>query len=260
VTQKNVQVVPSQQLFDLTGEVALVTGASSGLGRRFAGVLAGHGAKVVAAARRKDRLAELATTDRSIVPLALDVADPASFGSALDEAERALGPLTLLVNNAGISGAGRIVDTTAEDWAAVQKTNVDSVWHLSRAFAQRLMARKTAGAIINIASLVAQKVGASSASYAVSKAAVLHMTKAQAFEWARYKIRVNAICPGYIHSEMTDDYLASPAGQEMIARVPQRRAGDPSDLDGALLLLASSRASGFMTGTSILVDGGHALA
>lgn len=100
----------------------------------------------------------------------------------------------------------------------------------------------------------------SSASYAVSKAAVLHLTKAQALEWARHGIRVNAICPGYIHSEMTDDYLASPAGQEMIRRVPQRRAGDPSDLDGTLLLLASPRASGFMTGASVLVDGGHALA
>ena len=254
------QVTPAQQLFDLSGEVALVTGASSGLGRRFAEVLAAHGAKVVACARRADRLAELAAAQKGIAPLALDVTDTASFAAKLEEAERAFGPLTLLVNNAGIASGKRILDTPDEEWEAVQKTNVDSVWHLSRAFADRLVAGKRQGAIINIASLVAERVGMSSAAYAVSKAAVLHMTKAQAIEWARHKIRVNAICPGFIASEMTDAYLASAGGQDMIKRVPQRRAGHPSDLDGTLLLLASSRASGFMTGAAIAVDGGHALA
>ncbi len=252
------QVTPAQRLFDLSGEVALVTGASSGLGRRFAEVLAAHGAKVVAAARRTDRLAELAS--QNIAPLALDVTATGKLAAALDEAESHFGPLTLLVNNAGIASGKRILDTAEEDWAAVQKTNVDAVWHLSRAFAQRLVARNSPGTIINIASLLAEKVSVSSAAYAVSKAAVLHMTKAQAMEWARHHIRVNAICPGYIMSEMTDDYLASPAGQDMVKRIPQRRAGDPSDLDGALLLLASPRASGFMTGASLRVDGGHALA
>jgi 3-oxoacyl-[acyl-carrier protein] reductase len=254
------QVTPSHRLFDLTGEVALVTGASSGLGRRFAQVLAAHGAKVVAAARRTDRLAELAQQGSGIAPLALDVTATASLAAALDEAESHFGPLTLLVNNAGIASGRRILDTPEEDWAAVQRTNVDSVWHLSRAFAERLVARNSPGTIINIASLLAEKVSVSSAAYAVSKAAVLHMTKAQAMEWARHQIRVNAICPGYITSEMTEDYLASPAGQEMVKRIPQRRVGDPSDLDGALLLLASPRASGFMTGASLRVDGGHALA
>lgn len=254
------QILPAQQLFDLTGEVALVTGASSGLGRRFAEVLAAHGAKVVAAARRTDRLKELAAQDKAIAPLALDVTATAAIEAGLDAAEAPFGPLTLLVNNAGIAGGKRIVDTAREDWEAVQRTNVDSVWHLSQAFARRLINRRSPGAIINIASLVAERVGMSSASYAISKAAVQHMTKAQAFEWARHGIRVNAICPGFIHSEMTDDYLASPAGQEMIKRVPQRRAGDPPDLDGTLLLLAAARASGFMTGASVSVDGGHALA
>lgn len=252
------QVTPAQRLFDLSGEVALVTGASSGLGRRFAEVLAAHGAKVVAAARRTDRLAELAS--QNIAPLALDVTATGKLAAALDEAESHFGPLTLLVNNAGIASGKRILDTAEEDWAAVQKTNVDAVWHLSRAFAQRLVARNSPGTIINIASLLAEKVSVSSAAYAVSKAAVLHMTKAQAMEWARHHIRVNAICPGYITSEMTEDYLASPAGQEMVKRIPQRRVGDPSDLDGALLLLASPRASGFMTGAALRVDGGHALA
>lgn len=254
------QVTPAQQLFDLSGEVALVTGASSGLGRRFAEVLAAHGAKVVAAARRTDRLRDLAEHHGNIAPLALDVTATETIERALGDAEKPFGPLTLLINNAGIAGGKRITDTTRDEWEAVQKTNVDAVWHLSQAFARRLIARSSPGAIINIASLVAERVGMSSASYAISKAAVLHMTKAQAHEWARHGIRVNAICPGFIHSEMTDDYLASPAGQEMIKRVPQRRAGDPSDLDGTLLLLASARASGFMTGASIMVDGGHALA
>jgi 3-oxoacyl-[acyl-carrier protein] reductase len=254
------QVTPSHRLFDLTGEVALVTGASSGLGRRFAQVLAAHGAKVVAAARRTDRLAELAQGGSGIAPLALDVTETGKIAAALEEAEAHFGPLTLLVNNAGIASGRRILDTPEEDWVAVQRTNVDAVWHLSRAFAERLVARNSPGTIINIASLLAEKVSVSSAAYAVSKAAVLHMTKAQAMEWARHQIRVNAICPGYITSEMTEDYLASPAGQDMVKRIPQRRVGDPSDLDGALLLLASSRASGFMTGASLRIDGGHALA
>jgi 3-oxoacyl-[acyl-carrier protein] reductase len=253
------QVASAQQLFDLTGEVALVTGASSGLGARFAQVLAANGARVIAAARRIDRLEAMADRNPSISPLVLDVSMPETFDAALDQADGIFGPLTLLLNNAGIGAGGRIIDTEAKDFRAVQAVNVDAVWHLSRAFAMRLIARKAKGSIINIASLTGFKVGASSASYAISKAAVLHMSKAQALEWARHGIRVNAMAPGYIHSEMTDEYLASPAGQEMIRRVPQRRAGEPSDLDGTLLLLASWRASGFMTGTSIVVDGGHSL-
>ncbi|WP_395686184.1 SDR family NAD(P)-dependent oxidoreductase [Aestuariivirga sp.] len=250
----------AQKLFDLTGEVALVSGASSGLGRRFAQVLAAHGAKVVVAARRADRLEGLAGESERFFPLAVDVTDAPRLAAALDAAEAAAGPLTLLVNNAGIGGGGRIVDTPDEAWEQVQKTNVDSVWRLSRLFAQRLIARHSPGAIINIASLVAGRVGLSSASYAVSKAAVLQMTRAQAFEWARHGIRVNAISPGYVHSEMTSEFLASKAGQDMVGRSPQRRAGNASDLDGVLLLLASRRASGFMTGADIAVDGGHALA
>lgn len=253
------EIVPAAQLFDLTGHVALVTGASSGLGARFAQVLAAHGAKVIAAARRQDRLAALAKGTASISAMELDVTAPQRFAAALEEAGKPFGPVTLLVNNAGTAGSGRIVDTDADEWRQVQNTNVDSVWHLSRAFAQHRIAVGGGGSVINIASIVSYKVGASSASYAISKAAVLHMTKAMALEWARHGIRVNAIAPGFIHSEMTDDYLASPAGQEMVKRIPQRRAGDPSDLDGALLLLASSRASGFMTDTAIVADGGQLL-
>lgn len=253
------EVTAAKDLFDLTGQVALVTGASSGLGNRFARVLAAHGATVVAAARRGDRLAALAASDLRIHPLALDVTDRESLDPAIDAAEKLAGPLTLLVNNAGVASGGRIVDAAADEFRRVQDINVDAVWHLSQAFARRSIARGSEAAVINIASMVSYKVGLSSAAYAVSKAAVLQMTRAMALEWARHGIRVNAIAPGFIHSEMTDGYLASPAGQDMIRRIPQRRAGDPSDLDGALLLLASPRASGFMTGSSILVDGGHLL-
>lgn len=253
-------IVPAQKLFDLSGEVALVTGASSGLGARFAEVLAAHGAKVIAAARRKDRLEALAVGNSNIATLALDVTDADKFPAALEDADRAFGPVTLLVNNAGVASSGRIVDTAPEEWRRIQQTNVDAVWHLSQGFAKRVIARGGPANIINIASLVSYRVGMSSASYAISKAAVLHMTKAMAVEWARHGIRVNAIAPGYIHSEMTDGYLASPAGEAMIKKIPQRRAGEPSDLDGVLLLLASRKASGFMTGEAIAVDGGQVLA
>jgi 3-oxoacyl-[acyl-carrier protein] reductase len=252
-------VTPAQALFDLSGEVAFVTGASSGLGARFAEVLAAHGAKVALAARRTDRIAALAARLPGAAAIALDVTRPEGFAAAFDAAEAALGPLTLLVNNAGIADGGRFTETTAAQWRSVQDTNVDAVWHLSQTFARRLIAAERPGTIINIASVASFKVGETSSAYAVSKAAVLHMTKAMALELARHQIRVNAIAPGYIHSEMTGDYLASPAGQAMLKRVPQRRAGDPSDLDGSLLLLASRRASGFMTGTTIAVDGGHLL-
>jgi len=253
-------ITPAQQLFDLTGQVTLVTGASSGLGARFAKVLAAHGARVVAAARRLEKLEELAASHANITALHLDVTAPGTFGDALDAAEAAAGPLTLLVNNAGIAGGKRILETEPIEWLESQHTNVDAVWHLSRAFAERRIAAAGPGTIINIASLAGYRVGATAASYAIGKAAVLQMTKAMAYEWARHRIRVNAIAPGYIHSEMTEAYLASPAGQKLVERIPQRRAGEPSDLDGTLLLLASPRASGFMTGSAIVVDGGHLLA
>lgn len=147
----------------------------------------------------------------------------------------------------------------AEDWRQLQATNVNSLWHLSQAFAKRLIGRKQPGGIINISSVAGYIVSETAAPYAISKAAVVQMTRALGYELARYKIRVNGIAPGYIHSEMTDDFLASEAGKAMLKRVPQRRAGAPSDLDGTLLLLASPRASGFMTGSTVIVDGGIAL-
>lgn len=248
---------PASSLFNLTGEVALVTGASSGLGARFAEVLAAQGAKVILAARRTDRIEALAARLPAARAMALDVTAFDSFPAFLEAAAKAFGPVTLLVNNAGVADSKRFVDTPRDEFDRVLATNVDAVWHLSQAFARTLIAAKQPGAIINIASIAAYRVAATPPAYAVSKAAVEQMTKALAVELARYQIRCNAIAPGYIISEMTEKYLSSEAGQALLKRVPQRRAGAASDLDGALLLLASRKASGYMTGTTIVVDGGH---
>ena len=252
------------QLFDLDGEVALVTGASSGLGWRFGQVLAGQGAKVVLAARRTGRLEDLKgqieKAGGTAHVVALDVADRESIPAAFDAAEQAFGPVTLLVNNAGISGQKMALDMSDEDWRALMDVNLDGVWRASQEAARRLVAADKPGAIINIASILGFCVTKSLSAYAVSKAGVVQMTKALGLEYARYGIRVNAIAPGYIRTEINDAFFSSPASEAMIANIPQRRIGDPSDLDGTLMLLASNRASGFMTGSTIVVDGGHMLA
>ncbi|MBI2717326.1 MAG: SDR family oxidoreductase [Rhizobiales bacterium] len=250
-------VTPASQLFGLTGEVALVTGASSGLGARFAEVLAAHGARVVLAARRADRIAALAKGLSGAMALVLDVTKPETFPAAFDAAEREFGPVTLLVNNAGVANDGKFLDTDPERWDNTIATNVSAVWHLSREFARRLVGLKRPGAIVNVSSVLGCRVTPGAGAYCVSKAAVAQMTAAMAVELARHGIRVNAIAPGYIWSEMTEAYLKSEGGLATIKRIPQRRAGDPSDLDGALLLLASRKAAGFMTGSTVTVDGGH---
>ena len=250
----------AKDLFDLSGEVALVTGASSGLGARFVEVLAANGAKVALAARRTDRIQALATKLPNSVAITLDVTKAESFADAFDEVESTIGPVSLLINTAGVGGdESDFIDTGAAAWRHVQDTNVDAVWYLSQFFAKRRVAAKAPGTIINIASAAAFQVGATSANYAISKAAVVQMTKALALELAKFDIRVNGIAPGYIASEMTRDYFASAAGQAMVQHIPLKRVGDASDLDGLLLLLASKRASGWMTGTTVLVDGGHLL-
>jgi NAD(P)-dependent dehydrogenase (short-subunit alcohol dehydrogenase family) len=250
-------VVPSESLFDLTGEVALVTGASSGLGVRFAEVLAAQGARVVLAARRVDRLKDLQSRLPNAVALPLDVMQTESIPGLFDKAEQAFGTVTILVNNAGVSNSGKFIDTPPDEWERVRQTNVDALWHLAQEFSRRVIAAKAEGSIINIASILGFRVTPGAAAYCVSKAAVVQMTNALALELARHRIRVNAIAPGYIVTEMTEDYLNSAGSEETRKRIPQRRVGSPSDLDGALMLLASKRASGFMTGSTITVDGGH---
>lgn len=239
----------------LAGKSALVTGASSGLGRHFAQVLARAGASVTIAARRVDKLAalagEIAKDGGAAKVVALDVTDPSSVAAVF-----ATEAFDIVINNAGVAYDGPALKTLEEDWRRVIDTDLTGVFRVAQAAANRLVAERRGGSIVNIASIVGLRVAGNLAAYATAKAGVLQLTKSLALEWARYGIRVNAICPGYIETDLNRDFFASDAGQAMIKRVPQRRLGQMSDLDGPLLLLASD-ASGFMTGAEIVVDGGH---
>lgn len=248
--------------FALEGRCALVTGASSGLGRHFALVLARAGAKVAIAARRVERLEALAVEIRSAggtaTVVALDVTDPAAVPRAFDAVETALGPIDILINNAGVATGTWFTKLTEESWREVLDVNLDGVFRVGREAAARMAARKSGGSIVNIASVLGLGVLKAVAPYAVSKAAVIQLTKAMALELARDNIRVNALAPGYIATELNADYLASDAGKRMIARVPLGRAGELDDLDGPLLLLASD-AGRYITGSVIVIDGGQTL-
>ncbi|MGI9373825.1 MAG: SDR family NAD(P)-dependent oxidoreductase [Hyphomicrobiales bacterium] len=248
-------------LFNLSGEVALVTGASSGLGWNFAKVLAAHGARVVLAARRIEKLedlkSEIEADGGEAICVALDIAESAQIAPALDQAEAAFGPVTILVNNAGIAETHKVLDMPEESWQRVLDVNLNGVWYMAQQSAKRMAAAGKPGSIINIGSVLSHRVSHTLASYAVAKAGVAQLTKAMAIELARDKIRVNAIAPGYILTEINRSYFESGAGDGMIQTIPQRRIGEPSELDGTLLLLASNKASGFMTGTVITVDGGQ---
>ena len=248
--------------FDLSGKVALVTGASSGLGRRFALTLAKAGAKVGVAARRTDRLAEVVREieafDGRAVPIPLDVTDPASVRAAVAAAETELGPIGVLVNNAGIVVAKPLLDHDIGDWDRVIDTNLKGVWLMAQEVARHMVRLGHGGSIINIGSILGLTIEPTVPSYCASKAAVIHLSRAMAVELARHKIRVNVIAPGYFESDMTHDYLASEHGRAMAARIPLRRTGAIGELDGALLLLASD-ASSYMTGAVITVDGGQSV-
>lgn len=249
--------------FDLSGKVAFVTGATSGLGRQFALALAGAGAAVVISGRRLERLEALAAEIRSrggkAHPLALDMTVPARFPDAVAAAEAALGPIWLLVNNSGVTVGKSILDHTEEDYDGLMDTNVKGVFFLAQAVARAMIARGSGGRIVNIASIGALKVLGGTAVYCTSKAAVAHMTKCMALEWARHDINVNAICPGYIRTELNDDFFSSPAGEKLVAKFPRRRLGKDTDLNGLLLLLASEEAA-FITGSVIVADDGQVLA
>ncbi len=246
--------------FGLTGKVALVTGASSGLGVHFARTLAGAGASIAIAARRADRLAslqaELQTAGAKAAAVELDVQSADSIAAAFDAAEKALGPIDIVVNNAGISIVKPALEMPVEDWDAVVNTNLRGAWLVAQTAAKRWMMAKRPGVIVNIASILGLRTIGQVAPYNASKAGLIHLTRALAMEWARHDIRVNAICPGYIETEMNSDFWKTPGGQRLIERIPQRRIGKPEHLDGALLLLASDAGS-FMTGSVLTVDGGH---
>src|SRR6202165_3810811 len=251
------------QLFDLAGEVALVTGASSGLGRRFAGVLAANGAKVALVARRAQRLDALKKriedSGGQAIAIEADVTDRAAMLAAFDAAERAFGAVTILVNNAGIAHSGRALDLSQEEWRRVLGTDLDAVFFWAQEAARRLVAADKKGAIVNVASVLGFGVSKGVIAYATAKAGVVQITKALALELAFKGVRVNAIAPGWFVTEINEEFLASEKGAEVKRSIPVGRFGTDGDLDGALLLLAS-KAGGYITGATIVVDGGQLVA
>ncbi len=249
--------------FDLSDQVALVTGASSGIGRHLALLLAAAGAKVALAARRSDLLTEavreIEAAGGSAVPIVLDVTRPDSVAAAVAEAERALGPLNLLVNNAGVTIAKPVLEHTEADWDYVLDTNLKGAWLMAREFARHLVELGRPGRIVNIASVLGVRTIAHLPGYCTAKAGLIHLTEVLAMELARYRILVNALAPGYVETDFNREFLHSEAGKRLTRRIPLRRVAEPEDLDGAMLLLASP-AGAYITGAVIAVDGGHGVA
>jgi len=246
--------------FSLGGKHVLITGGSSGLGRFFAESLAARGASVTIAARRTEALAK--TVDyigekkglaHSVV---MDVTVSQSVEAAFDTAERRFGPVEIVVNNAGVASTRLALEQDEASWDKVLDTNLKGVWLVAQSAGRRMVAHGVKGSIVNIASILGLRVAGGVAPYAISKAGVVQMTKALALEWARHSIRVNALAPGYFETELNDDFFRGDAGQALIKRIPQRRLGELQELEGPLLLLASSAGS-YMTGSVVVVDGGH---
>jgi NAD(P)-dependent dehydrogenase (short-subunit alcohol dehydrogenase family) len=253
---------------DLSGKTAMITGASSGLGARFAKVLADNGARVALASRRVDRLkelrAEIEADGGSASVVKLDVTDRQSIASAIRDVESDAGPIDVLVNNSGVSVTQRLVDVTAEDFDFTFDTNVKGAFFVAQEVGRHMIERARTVAdpahlprarIINIASLAGLRVVSQIGVYCMSKAAVIHMTRSMAHEWGRYNINVNAICPGYIRTELNDHHWDTEAGRKLVQMLPRKRLGKPEDLDGILLLLASDQ-SDFINGAVITADDG----
>jgi 3-oxoacyl-[acyl-carrier protein] reductase len=250
-------------IFDLQGQVALVTGASSGLGVRFAEVLAENGAAVVLVARRADRLAaakaRIEKSGGKALAVEADVSDRIAMGAAFNAAEKDFGTVTILVNNAGVVHSGRAVELAEEEWRRVLSTNLDAVFYCAQEAARRMLAAGKGGAIVNIASVLGLGVAKGVVAYATAKAGVIQLTKALALELAYKGIRVNAIAPGWIVTDLNRDYLASEQGVALKREIPIGRFGEERDLDGPLLLLVSD-AGRFVTGATIVADGGQIVA
>jgi NAD(P)-dependent dehydrogenase (short-subunit alcohol dehydrogenase family) len=239
--------------------VALVTGASGGLGRHFGRVLHAAGASVALAARRPDSVAaDAAALGERAMAVALDVTDAASIAAALDAVDARFGPCDLLVNNAGIAATKPFLDHAEDDWDRVMDVDLRGAFVMAQAAAKRMVAAGKEGAIVNIASILGLRVIPGVASYSAAKAGLIQLTRQMAVELARHRIRVNALAPGYVATDINRDFFASEAGQALLKRIPQRRLGTVDDLTGPLLLLAS-RAGAHMTGSVVTVDGGHSV-
>ena len=247
--------------FDLSGRVALVTGASSGLGQHFARTLSRAGAKVILAARRIEPLHELKEEIVKAGGLAetvqLDVTSDASVQSAIDTAWRIAGPGTIVVNNAGVAATKRLLDKDEGEWRRVLDTNLIGAASVAQAAARRMVDMKVGGSIVNIASILGLQGALGVAIYAASKAGLLSLTKSLALELGRKGIRVNAIAPGYVKTDLSKEFFDRRA-EKLLDQIPLRKFIEPSDLDGPLLLLASD-ASSWMTGSTLVVDAGHSL-
>lgn len=244
----------------LDGRSALVTGASGGLGAFFAERLAAAGARVAVAARRRDACADVCArieaSGGTALPIALDVSDAASAAAAVGEVAAAFGGLDLLVNNAGVTGTTPLMDETAEAWDRILDTNLKGGFLVGREAARVMAQSGRGGSIVNVASILGLRIAGQVAAYAASKAALVQLTKSMALEWARHSIRANALCPGYVETDLNREFFASPAGQALVKRIPTRRLGTLADLEGPLLFLCSDAAR-YVTGTTLVVDGGH---
>jgi NAD(P)-dependent dehydrogenase (short-subunit alcohol dehydrogenase family) len=248
--------------FSLQGKVAALSGASTGIGRHLAGTLAQAGATVVLGARSvaklDDRVAEIRGAGGAAVAVELDVREPASIAAYFGAIDDQFGGADILINNAGIeAGAHTYITLSSEAWDAVIDTNLKGSWLMTQAFTQQIVARRKAGGVVvNVSSITSERVTKGIFPYAVSKAALNHATRVMALEGAKHNVRVNALAPGYIYTNVSKALLDSDVAPEFVRRIPQRRLGEFSDLDGPLLLLASE-ASSYMTGAILVVDGGH---
>ena len=248
------------EVFDLTGQRAIVTGASQGLGCHFAFTLARAGAAVVLAARGVDRLEKVVKEIKEFggcaIAIQVDVTNSQSVRAGVETAEKALGPINILVNNAGIAVTKPLLEQAEEDWDSVLDTNLKGIWLMGQEVARRMVNCGEGGTIINIASVLGERGTSQLPGYCASKGGIINLTRAMAVELAPHGIRVNTIAPGYIETDMNRQFFATQAGQRLIKRIPQRRLGQVEDLDGVLLLLASD-ASRYMTGSVITIDGGQ---
>ncbi|KWR74555.1 SDR family NAD(P)-dependent oxidoreductase [Cupriavidus sp. IDO] len=245
---------------DLEGKVALVTGAFGGLGRHFARTLASAGCRVALAGRRvaegEALLAELREQGTAGCVVALDVRNPDSVQAAFDAARRDLGPVGIVINSAGVASTAPALEVTEDAWQTVIDTNLNGAWRVAQCAARMMRDAGTGGSIVNIASILGLRVAQQVPAYTAAKAGLIHLTRSLALEWARHGIRVNALAPGYFETDINRSFFETESGQALVRRIPQRRLGQASQLDGALLLLASS-ASDYMTGAVPPVDGGH---